>query len=101
MSRELMIELASAGITTKEAAKRAGMNYYQFRMLRDLYPDIKWRISAGQRAGLRTLHKLDTQKVAEILADTRMAKLIADDYGVSLSTIYNIRARRIWRRSEI
>ena len=52
MSRELMIELASAGITTKEAAKRAGMNYYQFRMLRDLHRDIKWPPTPARLAGL-------------------------------------------------
>ena len=52
MSRELMIELASAGITTKEAAKRAGMNYYQFRMLRELHRDIKWPVTPARRAGL-------------------------------------------------
>ncbi len=52
MSRELMIELASAGITTKEAAKRAGMNYYQFRMLRDLHRDIPWSVTPARRAGL-------------------------------------------------
>lgn len=101
MSAELIASLASSGMTQREAAAKLGMPYRTFRDLRDLYPDIKWRISAGQRAGLRTLHKLDTQKVAEILADTRMARLIADDYGVSLSTIYNIRARRIWLRPEI
>ena len=52
MSRELMIELANAGITTKEAAKRAGMNYYQFRMMRELYRDIKWSVTPARRAGL-------------------------------------------------
>ena len=52
MSRALMIELASAGITTKEAAKRAGMSYYQFRMLRDLHRDIKWSVTPARLAGL-------------------------------------------------
>ena len=52
MSADLMRELASMGITTKEAAKVAGMSYYQFRMLRELYRDIKWPPTPARLAGL-------------------------------------------------
>ena len=46
------LTLANAGITTKEAAARAGMTYYQFREFRWLYSDIKWSVTPARRAGL-------------------------------------------------
>jgi hypothetical protein len=52
MSRALIIELASAGITLKEAARRAGMSYYQFRMLRDMHLDVPWSMTPAQLRGL-------------------------------------------------
>lgn len=41
---------------------------------------------------------LDEQAVRRIRADTRAPKVIAADYGVKPVTVYNILARRIWKR---
>lgn len=53
MSAALLRELASLGITTKEAAKRAGMGYYSFRVLLSEYPEIKWPLTPAARNGLK------------------------------------------------
>lgn len=53
MSAALLKELATLGISTREAAKRAGLSYYHFRVLRSEYPDIAWPMSTAKRATLK------------------------------------------------
>ncbi|MBX9915170.1 MAG: hypothetical protein K2Y25_14850 [Pseudomonadaceae bacterium] len=57
MSAELMQELASLGISTKEAAQRAGMTYHTFRTFRLLHPEIKWPLTPAAREGLKARWK--------------------------------------------
>ena len=52
MTADEMRALANAGVTTKQAAKMAGMSYYQFRTFRWLYSDIKWSVTPARLAGL-------------------------------------------------
>ena len=99
MSAELMANLASSGMTQREAAASIDMPYYQFRNLRSMYPQIRWSLPDKQRGGLNGRHKLDAKKAAEIRTDSRPTAQIAAMYGVSQATIINIKAGRVWRQT--
>jgi len=43
------------------------------------------------------LRKLTREQVAEMRADTRPARLVAADYGVACTTVYNIRRGHTWK----
>lgn len=51
------------------------------------------RVAIGSK---NSLAKLDDEKVAMILKDNRIARLVAKDFGVSRSTIASIRTGLIW-----
>lgn len=42
------------------------------------------------------LAKLDEDTVRRIRRDSRPVKVVAEELGVSLSSIYNVRSRKIW-----
>lgn len=44
--------------------------------------------------------RLTRQQVLAIRMDERIHRLIADEYGISLPTVANIKARRIWKNLE-
>lgn len=97
MSAELIASLASQGITTKEAAKRAGLPYYQFVNLRSLYPEIKWGITPAQRKGLsagRSVLHLPPETVEAIQKDDRTIREICAAFNISRATAYKHRRNR-------
>lgn len=75
MSAELIAQLASSGMTMREAAASEGLTYWQMRKLRDQHKAIPWQSSARPLTGAIA---------AQIRADDRPAAEVAQAYGISL-----------------
>lgn len=54
------------------------------------------RMSAQIRGEGHPRHRLKESDILAIRKDRRIARLIADDYGVSIGHIYNIKDKRCW-----
>ena len=81
MSAELIAQLASSGMTQREAAASIGLPFWQFRLLRDQHKAIPWQSSARPLTGAIA---------AQIRADDRPAAEVAQAYGISLPQLSQV-----------
>ena len=103
MSADLIASLASSGMTIREAAASCGLPFSKFKDMRAQYKHIKWRTPDSQIKGLArgslACSKLTPERAAMIFSDPRTPTEIAACFGVSDSTVCNIKARRVWRHA--
>lgn len=89
-----MLQAPNKAMRTKNAARINGEERAHLDNMNDMREAGRQVILRGERSGMSKI----TGEIAKAIRDsTGIARLTAQRYGVSMSLVYAIRKRKIWR----
>jgi group I intron endonuclease len=89
--------LYAKGLSTREVAAKLGISHKTVAAdLRKLGVTIEKRYAKGSRSGTAKLTEAKVRRIRAALAAGQPVSVLADRYGVSTTTVSNIRTGKIW-----